>query len=197
MSVPYLHPIDKPKGLLYRLLFPLTRRLMGKVPTPLAVFSARMPVSFLFFYGKISRMDRKLKLPPQTAMIVREQVARTNACMFCQDVNRWSALRQSPVSAERFDALPEYRTSPLFGDAERAALDYAGELAGDKAVRPETFQRLARYYSEREICDVVWLVASEHVYNLTNHGLNIGSDGYCELRPPVGATSATAEGRRR
>ena len=29
----------------------------------------------------------------------------------------------------------------------------------------------------------MWLVASEHLANLTNLGLNVGSDGLCELRP--------------
>ena len=35
---------------------------------------------------------------------------------------------------------------------------------------------------EREICELAWIVATEHVYNILNHGLNIGSDGFCELR---------------
>jgi hypothetical protein len=76
---------------------------------------------------------------------------------------------------------PGYQTSPLFTDAERAALDYATELATDKNVDADTFARLARFYSEREICDIVWLVASEHPNNITNIGLNIGSGGLCEL----------------
>ena len=84
--------------------------------------------------------------------------------------------------AGAIDALAEYRTSPLFTEAERAALDYVTELTTSKKVSPDTFARLARHYQEREICDIVWLVASEHVYNLTNHGLGIGSDGLCELR---------------
>lgn len=61
-------------------------------------------------------------------------------------------------------------------------------------VSPDTFARLARHYSEREICDLVWLVASEHLANMTNIGLNIGSDGLCELRPKrrteAGSTSS-------
>jgi hypothetical protein len=48
-------------------------------------------------------------------------------------------------------------------------------------VRPETFARLAKHYSERAICEIVWLVASEHVYNMTNLGLNIHSDMLCDI----------------
>jgi hypothetical protein len=53
-------------------------------------------------------------------------------------------------------------------------------LTEDKQVSPETFAELARHYSEREICDIVFLVASEHVYNINNVGLNLGSAGMCE-----------------
>jgi alkylhydroperoxidase family enzyme len=96
------------------------------------------------------------------------------------DANRWAATHKSPENGAKFDALPDYRTSSLFSDAERAALDYATELTEDRHVRPDTFEELSRHYSEREICEIVWLVASEHLYNLNNIGVNIGSDGLCE-----------------
>jgi hypothetical protein len=51
----------------------------------------------------------------------------------------------------------------------------------DKSVNPDTFARLSRRFSEREICEIVWLVASEHVYNMTNLGLNIHSDMLCKI----------------
>jgi alkylhydroperoxidase family enzyme len=186
----YLPPIEKPRRVLMKIVYFLTRRQFGKVATPIAVFSARMPTGFLSFYGKVSRLDKKLKLPSQTAVIIREQVASINSCLFCMDASRWYAIRESQDNAARFDALSQYRTSPLFTDAERAALDYTTELTTNKDVKSETFERLTRYYDDREICDVVWLVASEHLYNMSNIGLNIGSDGLCEL-PPKGATKAT------
>lgn len=60
-------------------------------------------------------------------------------------------------------------------------LDYVTELTRDKKVSPETFERLRKHYSERAICEIVWLVASEHVYNITNIGLNIHSDMLCDV----------------
>ena len=41
---------------------------------------------------------------------------------------------------------------------------------------------MAKHWSEREICEIVWLVASEHIYNMTNIGLNIHSDMLCDIR---------------
>jgi hypothetical protein len=66
-----------------------------------------------------------------------------------------------------------------------AALAFATELTEDRHVIPDTFAELARHYSEREICDIVFLVAGEHLYNISNIGLNIGSAGMCEV--PVAA----------
>ncbi len=186
----YLPPIEKPRGLIMKVVFAFSRRQFGKVMTPLSVFAARMPVSFGNFYGKVSRLDKKLQLPSKTAVLIRERVASINTCLFCMDAARWYAMKESTDNAARFDALEEYQTSPLFTDAERAALDYATELTKNREVDPDTFARLARYYSEREICDIVWLVASEHLYNISNIGLNIGSDGFCELNLQQHATSA-------
>jgi alkylhydroperoxidase family enzyme len=190
----YLPPIDKPRGLYLKLAFFFIRRQFGKVMTPMRVFAARMPTAFGNYYYRMAKLDKKLVLAPQTAVLIREQVASTNMCLFCMDASRHYVMTTEPGDLARRDALPEYRTSPLFTDAQRAALDYATELTRDKQVRPSTFARLTRYYNEREICDVVWLVASEHLNNMTNIGLGIGSDGLCELARQTGKPARAASG---
>ena len=177
----FLAPIENPQGPIMRLVYAMTRRQFGKVLTPLKVFSVRLPLAFGLFYGKVSRLDKRLSLERELILIVREQVARINICLFCMDIGRAFVVKSSMTEA-KFDALGEYRTSPLFTDAERAALDYVTELTQNKEVNPRTFARLASYYSEREICEIVWLVASEHVYNMTNIGLNIHSDMLCAIK---------------
>src|SRR5262245_20236607 len=114
-------------------------------------------------------------------MLIREQVARINVCLFCIDIGRSFTIKAS-MNQAKFDALQEYRTSAHFTIAERAALDYVTELTSEKKVKPDTFARMALHYSEREICEIVWLIASEHVYNMTNIGLNIHSDMLCDIR---------------
>jgi alkylhydroperoxidase family enzyme len=180
LDEPFLPPIDKPRSLILRLLYAMSRRQFGKVMTPFKVFVARMPLAFGQFIGKIGQLDKKLTLPRETAMLVREQVARINVCLFCIDIGRYFTIKAS-MNQAKFDALENYRTSSLFTDAERAALDYVIELTRDKKVDSTNFARLASFYSERQICEIVWLVASEHVYNITNIGLNIHSDRLCDL----------------
>jgi alkylhydroperoxidase family enzyme len=96
------------------------------------------------------------------------------------DIGRAFTIKAS-MNQAKFDALEDYRTNPLFNEAERAALDYVTELTREKKVNPETFAHMASFYPEREICEIVWLVASEHMYNITNLGLNIHSDMLCDI----------------
>lgn len=180
MNTPFLAAVEKPKGLIKKVVYAMTRKQFGKVPTPVKVYAARMPTQFGMFYGKISTLDKKLQLARQTVFLIREQVARINVCLFCTDIGRFFAMKET-MSEAKFDALPEYTTSPLFTDAERAALDYVTELTREKRVSQDTFNRLAAHYSEREICEIIWLIATEHVYNLTNIGLNIHSDMLCDI----------------
>ena len=191
MNATFLSPIENPHGLIMKLAYYFTRRQFGKVLTPLKVYSARLPPAFGLFYTKIGRLDKKLTLPPETLLLIREQVARINVCTFCVDIGRSFTIKAS-MNEAKFNALEEYRRSELFTDAERAALDYVTELTKDKKVDPGTFARLSAHYSEREICEIVWLVASEHVYNMTNIGLNIHSDMLCDISMKKRALSAHA-----
>jgi alkylhydroperoxidase family enzyme len=176
----FLPPIEKPNGLLMKLAYYFTRKEFGKVLTPLKVHSARLPIAFGLFYTKIGSLDKKLTLPAETALLIRERVARINVCLFCMDIGRSFTIKAS-MNQAKFDALEQYRTSAQFTEAERAALDYVSELTKDKQVNPDTFIRLSAHYSERGICEIVWLVASEHLYNMTNIGLNIHSDMLCDI----------------
>jgi alkylhydroperoxidase family enzyme len=176
----FLPLIEEPEGLMMKQAYAATRRQFGKVLTPLKVMYARLPLAFAFFSAKIGKLDKKLQLPKETVFLVREQVARINVCLFCVDIGRAYTIKAS-MNEAKFDALDHYATSPLFSDAERAALDYVTELTRDKKVDPNTFARMASYYSERAICEIVWLVASEHYYNMTNIGLNIHSDMLCDI----------------
>ena len=176
----FLPPIEKPKGLLMKLAYSMARRQFGKVPTPIKVVYARMPVAFGMFVGKISKLDKKLELPAETAFLIREQVAHINICEFCIDIGRLFVIK-SRMNEAKFDALRITKRARSSTKRRRAALDYVTELTRTKTVAPATFERLRKHYSERAICEIVWLVASEHFYNMTNLGLNIHSDMLCDI----------------
>src|ERR1700757_2931023 len=138
----FLRPIEQPRGLMMKLAYYFTRRQFGKVLTPLKVHSARLPAAFGLFYSKVSKLDRKLLLSPEMVMLIREKVAGINVCLFCIDIARSFTIKAS-MNQAKFDALEQYSTSPLFTDAERAALDYVTELTKRKEVSLNTFARLS------------------------------------------------------
>ena len=84
----YLPPIERPRGLMHKLIYTLTRKRFGKVLTPLKVHAARLPLGFGSWYGKISALDERLSLSPGLAILIRHLVARINVCDFCIDIGR-------------------------------------------------------------------------------------------------------------
>ena len=71
----FLPPIENPKGLMLKLAYFFVRKQFGKVFSPIAIHSARLPSSFGLFYTKAARLDKKLLLPEETAMLIRQRVA--------------------------------------------------------------------------------------------------------------------------
>jgi len=102
----FLPPIEKPKGLIMKLAYYFTRQQFGKVITPLKVHSARLPSAFGLFYTKIPKLDKKLLLPREISLLIRERVASINVCLFCMDGNRWNAIRESLNKAAACLCMP-------------------------------------------------------------------------------------------
>ncbi len=177
---PFLAPVEEPADPAMRQVYANQEARFGKVLTLAKVLHARMPVAFAQYFGNAFVLDRQLVLPPETALLIRERVARMNVCLFCIDSIRAAVIRAS-MNQAKFDALEEYGSNPLFTAAERAALDYTTQLTREKRIDPSKFDRLAEYFSDREICDIVYLVASEHLINMLSIGMNVHSDLICDI----------------
>ena len=180
MDTPFLTPIEKPKGLLWKFLYFYSKKKFGKVMTPLTVMAARMPLSFGAFSGKINQLDNKLQLPAETVMLVRQKVAEINVCHFCIDIGRSKTI-ESSMDQAKFDELADYQTSSRFSEKEKVLLDFVTRLARDRKMEQELFNKLAKHYDERSICEIVWITATEFYYNIGNIGLNIHSDSLCDI----------------
>ncbi len=175
-----LEPIEKPKGLMMRLAFWMTRRQFGKVMTPMKVLYPRMPGAMKLSYEIQKFQTKGISLEPSLHLLVTGLTSQINGCGFCLDLARAMAIREH-LGMEKFDALRSYRTSALFTPKERAALAYAEEATRQKRVSDGTFETLRRHFSEREIVEITWVNAVENYYNLINLPLGIESDGFCEL----------------
>src|SRR2546425_4469609 len=121
-----LEPIEKPKGFPMRIAYWMTRRQLGKVMTPMKVLFPRMPGMLRLSY-EITKFETKgIRLEPRLHYMVVTLASRINGCSFCVDLARSMAIREH-LGMEKFDAILEYQTNPLFSDRERAALAYVEE----------------------------------------------------------------------
>jgi alkylhydroperoxidase family enzyme len=177
---PRLEPIENPKGFQLRLIYWMTRRSFGKVPTSIKVGVARSP-KILGVASAMGKYETKgIHLEKELQYMINMLVAGTNGCGFCLDIGRTMAVKDN-MSMEKFNALPAYRTSSLFSGKERAALAYAEEATLNKRVSDATFNELQRHYSDRDIVEITMVTAIQNFTNLTNIPLGIGSDGLCAI----------------
>jgi len=163
-----------------RIAYWMTRRQLGKVITPMKVVNARMPGSLKLSYELQKFQLKGIKLDPELHFLVTTLTAQINGCNFCVDIGRAVAVLHH-LHMEKFNAILEYRTNPLFSERERAALAYAEEATRHKRVSDATFETLRKHFNDREIVEITWLNAVENYYNLINLPLEIESDGLCAI----------------
>jgi alkylhydroperoxidase family enzyme len=175
-----LAPIENPKGLLPKFAYWMAKRRLGKVLTPMKVIYARLPALFRHGYQQVQIVESKITLDPVTSLLVRTWPAMINECTFCVDIAKAGAIYKH-MTLEKLEALPAYRTNPLFSERERAALAYVEEATRRKHVSDTTFAELQRHFNEREIVEITWLNALENYYNLLNLPLGIEADGLCAI----------------
>lgn len=175
-----LEPIEKPEGLMMKLAYRMARRRLGTVPGPVKVVYARAPKLALLQYRTSQAEDTKLSIPRSLRHLIHALGSGINGCGFCVDIARALAVEHD-VGLEKFEALSEYRTSPLFDDRERAALRYAEEVTRRRTVDDAVFEELRKHWSEREIVEITWVNALSGFYNLINVPLELESDGLCAL----------------
>ncbi len=145
-----LEAIEKPRGMMMRIAYRMTRRQFGKVMTPMKVVIARIPGALRLIY-EITKFELKgIRLEPALHFMVGTLASQINGCSFCVDMGRSMAIREH-LGMEKFNALSDYRSSSLFSDRERAALAYLEEATRHKRVSDATFEDLRGHFSEREI----------------------------------------------
>jgi alkylhydroperoxidase family enzyme len=73
--------------------------------------------------------------------------------------NAGGSLQQG-IAADKLDAVREYRTSPLFTEAERVAIEFAIAAASQpNEVTDELFGRMKQHWNEGEIVEITALIS--------------------------------------
>jgi alkylhydroperoxidase family enzyme len=98
------------------------------------------------------------------------------------DINASRGM-QSGATEDKIRAVDQAATSPLFDEAERAALAYAeamtttGQRVGD-----ELFARVRTHFDEAQVVELTAAIALENFRSKFNVALGVEAQGFCMLR---------------
>ncbi len=80
------------------------------------------------------------------------------------------------IPNQKLLALEEYATSPLYDEAERAALEYADAITlSDMDVTDELFALVRRHFDDDEIVELTAVIAWENSSSKFNRALRVPS----------------------
>lgn len=81
-------------------------------------------------------------------------------------------------------AVPKWRESQMFSEAERVALDYAERITiTSERVDDALFARLREHFSEAQIVELTAAIAFENFRSKFNPALGVEAQGFCPLPP--------------
>ncbi len=72
---------------------------------------------------------------------------------------------------EKFAALPEYETSPLFDELERLVIRYAEQMTTQVQVEPALVEQLKKHLSAPQLVQLTLSIAAANFTNRFNEAL--------------------------
>ncbi len=114
-------------------------------------------------------------VPAELKWMVAHVVSNAAGCRYCTAHTVYNGALRTSLATEKIDTVWEYRSNPLFTDAERAALELAlAAGSAPPAVTNAHFVELRKYYDDDQIIDIVAVIAHFGWFNRWND--TIGSD---------------------
>jgi len=100
------------------------------------------------------------EVPKALKFMVAEVVSSAAGCFYCTAHNAENAMRIGGVAAEKIEDLWQFRTSPHFSAAERAALELASAAGSQPpAVTDAHFTALKEHFSPDGMVEIVAVIS--------------------------------------
>lgn len=169
--VPRLEPLP-PDSALADVFAQFAPACGGFIPNAMLIMQHRPKILRAFI-----QMTRAVSDPESSEVdagfkrLIAHVVSRAAGCSYCMSHTAGSA-RRSGIDDAKLDAVWEYRTSPLYTEAERIALDVA--LAAGRVpneVTDEMFAKLREHWNDGQIVEIVAVIAQFGFLNRWNDTL--------------------------
>lgn len=147
------------------------RAILGFVPNSLLTMQRRPAVVRAFGELTAAVMDPEGSVDPAFKRLLAHFASRAAGCRYCE-AHSLVAAEISGIDRAKLDAIWDYRTSELYSEAERAALDFA-LAAGSvpNGVDEEIMARLTAHWSDDQIVEMLAAVCLYGFLNRWNDSL--------------------------
>ena len=111
-------------------------------------------------YIKESEIDYLLR------ELIKIRASQINKCAYCLDMHIKDALAAG-ASAQKLNVLAAWQESPLFSEAERAALALTEEvtLISDAGLSQSTYEEVLKHFTENQVAQLIILVCQINSWN--------------------------------
>ncbi|MEM7445424.1 MAG: carboxymuconolactone decarboxylase family protein [Pseudomonadota bacterium] len=142
---------------------------LGFVPNSMRIMQRRPAMVKAF--ADLNKAVMEGEVDPGLKRLIGHIASRVAGCDYCMAHTALGAGRKG-VNDDKLEAIWEYQTSPLYSDAERAALDFAAAAASvPNAVTPEIGERLRAHWDDGQIVEILGVIALFGFLNRWNDSL--------------------------
>lgn len=116
--------------------------------------------------SEVSQLIKESSLDVDLINLVNIRASQINGCTFCNDMH----VKEAKIAGERelrIYHISTWKESSLFSDKEKAALAWTEEVTNISSSPPseELFEEVSRHFSEKEITDLTFAVATINAWN--------------------------------
>lgn len=145
--------------------------ILGFVPNSLLTMQRKPAIVKGFQALTKAVMDPDGEVDPGFKRLLAHFCSRSAGCQYCM-AHTLIAAQIKGIAQDKLEALWQYQNSPLYSDAERAALDYA-LAAGSvpNAVDAALYTRLSAHWSENQIVEILAAISLYGFLNRWNDSM--------------------------
>ena len=143
-------------------------KLLGYVPNSVLIMQHKPKMVKALALLAQSVWDPASKVPLGFKRLVAYMASRKHGCNYSM-AHAAEAAHRAGIDDAKLDAVIDYRSSALYNDAERAALEFAEAAASQpNAVTDELMARLKQHWSDEQIVEFAGAVSLNGFLNRWN-----------------------------
>lgn len=175
--MPLVTPLEKGTSSAVDELAAFFDETLGFTPNSVLTMQRRPAIATAFIALNKAVMTNEGRVTSEQKRLIGYLSSMTAGCRYCEAHTTLAAERYG-ASHERLDAIWDYRTSPCFTDAERAAFDFAiAAAAVPNAVDDEIATALHAHWADDEIVEILGVIALFGFLNRWNDSMATQIEG--------------------